>query len=130
MRKHAVGLFGVPHVFLDAEVVDAEIEVECGGHRHRTEIRRTVRTGPHVMQLGERRNLLQVCDAAAVHDGGADVVDQLLLDELQIGNTRSVSSVCRMYSWMPKLWTLRSKWSAAAIATGLRSVAPCAPVRT
>ena len=35
-----------------------------------------------------------------------------------------------MYSWMPKLWTLRSKCSAAAIATGLRSVAPCDPVRT
>ena len=29
-----------------------------------------------------------------------------------------------MYSWMPKLWTLRSKCSAAAMQTGLRSVAP------
>jgi hypothetical protein len=46
------------------------------------------------------------------------------------GNTRSVSGVCGMYSWMPKLWTLRSKWSAAAMHTGLRSVAPCDPVRT
>src|SRR2546423_10691624 len=38
------------------------------------------------------------------------------------GNTRSVSSVWRMYSCTPKLWTLMSKCSAPAIATGLRSV--------
>ena len=35
-----------------------------------------------------------------------------------------------MYSWMPKLWTLRSKCSAAAMQTGERSVAPWQPVRT
>ena len=46
------------------------------------------------------------------------------------GKTRSVSSECGMYSWMPKLCTLRSKCSAAARQTGLRSVAPCEPVRT
>src|SRR5262249_20067108 len=33
-----------------------------------------------------------------------------LSNEYACGKTRSVSSVCRMYSWMPKLWTLRSKW--------------------
>jgi hypothetical protein len=36
-----------------------------------------------VVQLGQRRDLAQVADAAAVHDGHADVVDQLLLDELE-----------------------------------------------
>ena len=32
--------------------------------------------------------------------------------------------------WMPKFGTERSKWSAAAMATGERSVAPWQPVRT
>jgi hypothetical protein len=27
----------------------------------------------------------------------------------------SVCLPCRIYSWMPKLWTLRSKWSAAGV---------------
>src|SRR5437764_14019875 len=53
-----------------------------------------------------------------------------LWNEYACGNTPSVSGVWRMYSWIPKLWTLRSKCSAAAMATGLRSVAPCDPVRT
>ena len=38
--------------------------------------------------------------------------------------------VCRIYSWIPKFGTDRSKWSAAAIVTGERSVAPWQPVRT
>ena len=38
--------------------------------------------GPHLVQLGEAGDLPQVADAPRVNHGGADVVDQLLLNEL------------------------------------------------
>ena len=37
--------------------------------------------GAHVIQLGERRNLPEMRDAARMDDGRADVVDQLLGDQ-------------------------------------------------
>ena len=80
--KHRVGLLRVAHVFLDPEIVDAEIEMQRGRHRDRAEIGGAMRSRPHVVQLGERRDFPQVADPPAVHDGHADVVDQLFLDEL------------------------------------------------
>ena len=39
-------------------------------------------TGAHLVQAGQVGNDPQVCNATGVRDGGADVVDQLLLDEI------------------------------------------------
>ncbi len=41
-----------------------------------------MRSGAHLIQLGKTRDFPQMTDAAGVHDRRADVVDQLLLDEL------------------------------------------------
>ncbi len=46
------------------------------------QVRRAVAAGAHLVQRGEVGDAAQVRDAAGVHDGGADVVDQLLLDQL------------------------------------------------
>ena len=80
MRKHAIGLFGVPHVFLDAEVVDAEVEMQRRRHADRTQVGGAMRSGAHLVQLGEGRDLAQMADAAGAHHRGADVVDQLFAE--------------------------------------------------
>ena len=41
--------------------------------------------------------------------------------------TSRVSSLWRMYSWMPKLWIARPRCSAAAWPTGEMSVGPWKP---
>ena len=81
MWKHFVRLRGVPHVLLDAEVVDTDIEVQSRGHADRAKIGRPVRTRAHVVELGQAGNLAQVADAPRVNDRRADVIDELFLNE-------------------------------------------------
>ena len=50
-------------------------------HAHRGEIRRPVAAGAHLVQRRQVGDAAQVRDAAGVDDGGADVVDELLLDQ-------------------------------------------------
>ena len=80
--KDCVGLIGVGHVFLDAEVVDGCAEVERGGHADRRKIGRAVAAGAHVIERGEVGDLLQMRDAAGVNDGHADVVDPLIANQV------------------------------------------------
>src|SRR5467141_1322112 len=82
MREDAIGFGGVVHVFLDAEIVDAEIEMEGGGHADRAHIGGAVTAGADLVQLGEAGDFSQMGNSAGVHDRGADVVDELLLNEL------------------------------------------------
>ena len=82
VREDAVGLGGVGHVLLNAEVVHGQIEVQRRRHADRRQIGRAMRAGPHVVQLGEVRDPPQVRDPARVHDRRADVIDELLADQL------------------------------------------------
>src|SRR5258708_39436424 len=78
--EHAIGFLAVPHVFLNAEVVHAQIEVEGGRHTNWTQVRRAMRTGLYLIKLGQRSDFSEISDASRVHDCGSDVIDQLLLD--------------------------------------------------
>ena len=80
--KDLVGLRRVRNVFLDSEVVDAEIEMKGSAHADWAEVGRAMTAGAHLVKLREVSNLSQVRDAASVNNGGSDVVDQLLLYEL------------------------------------------------
>src|SRR5207342_898211 len=71
----------VAHAFLNAEVVDAEVEVQRGRHTHGAEIGGAVRSGPHVMQLGQVRDLPEMTDATGPDHRRADVVDELFLNQ-------------------------------------------------
>ena len=82
VREHRVGLRRVPHVFLDAEVRHPRVEVQRRAHRHRRQVGRAVAAGAHLVQRREVRDPPQVRDAARADDGGADVVDQLVLDQV------------------------------------------------
>ncbi len=82
VRKHLVGLVGVRHVLLDAEVVDAQVEVQRRGHAHRAQIGGAMAARAHLVQLGQRGDLPQVGDASGVDDRRPHVVDELLLNEL------------------------------------------------
>ena len=82
MRKHSVRFLGVRHVFLDAEVMNRRAEVQCRSHAHGGKIRCTVATGAHMIERRKIGNLLQVGDAAAVHESHADVVDPLVADQI------------------------------------------------
>ena len=77
-----VGELGVVHVLLDAEVVDGEAEVERGGHGDGRDVGGAVVAGADVVEGGEVGGLFGVGDAAAVDDGHADVVDELVADEV------------------------------------------------
>src|SRR6266511_259416 len=81
MREHTIRLFGVAHVFLNAEVVDAEIEMKRGGHADRTQIRRAVCARLDLIHLGKTRNLPQMRDATGVNDRRSNVVDELFFNE-------------------------------------------------
>ena len=56
----------VPHVLLDAEVRDAEVDAQRGGHSDRREVACTVRAGAHAVQVGQGEDSAQVGDAAGV----------------------------------------------------------------
>ena len=88
VREHRVGLRRVAHVFLDAEVGHPHVEVQRRAHAHRRQVGRAVGAGAHLVELGEVRDAAQMGDAAGVDDGRADVVDQLLADQL-LGSPRS-----------------------------------------
>src|ERR1051325_11685403 len=47
MREHPIGIVGMAHVLLDSEVVNADIEVEGGGHAHRAQVGGAVRARAH-----------------------------------------------------------------------------------
>src|SRR5882724_1317372 len=82
VRKDKIGFFGVAHIFLNTEIVHAEIEVERSGKTHGTQIGRPVRTSKHMKQLGKARDLAQVADASRVYHRRAYVIYELLADEL------------------------------------------------
>ena len=82
MRKDLVGLLRVEHVLLDAEVRHPGIEMQRRAHAHRRQVGRAVKAGADLMQCREVGDPAHVRDAAGVHDGRADVVDQLALDQM------------------------------------------------
>lgn len=82
MGEDGVRFGSVPHIFLNPEIMHAEIEVERGSHADWAQICGAMGTRSHVIYVGEIRNSPQVRDSARVHDGGADIVDQLFLDQL------------------------------------------------
>ena len=82
MRKDVVGLLRVQHVFLDAEVRHPGIEMQRRAHAHRRQVGRAVKPGTDLVRVREVRDPAHVRDAAGVHDGRADEVDQLAFDEL------------------------------------------------
>jgi len=82
VRKHAVRFRGVAHVFLNAEIGDAEIEMQSGGSADGAHVRGAVAAGADLIDFCKAGNFSEMGNSASVHDGGADVVDQLLLDEL------------------------------------------------
>ena len=71
----------VTHIFLDPEIVHRNIEVQRRRHCHRRQIRRAVAACPHMINLRQRSDLLEMGQASAVHHRHAEVVDQLFLDE-------------------------------------------------
>ena len=53
MREDAVSFRRVRHVFLNAEIVHAQIEMQRGAHTHRAQVCRAVRPGPHLINFGQ-----------------------------------------------------------------------------
>src|SRR5258708_23684978 len=51
MRKDAIGFGGVVQVFLNAEIVDADIEMQSGGHADGTHIGGAVTAGADLIHL-------------------------------------------------------------------------------
>ena len=80
--EDAIGFGGVVHVFLNAEIVNAEIEMQSGGHADGAHVSRAVTAGADLVYFGEAGNFSQMGNSAGVYDGGADVIDELLLNEL------------------------------------------------
>ena len=80
MGENLVGLFCVPHVFLNSKVVHAQIKVQRGSHTHRTQVGSAVASGTYLINLRQGGNLAQMSDSAGMHHGGPDVVNKLLLD--------------------------------------------------
>src|SRR5882762_11004413 len=80
--EDAIGFISVAHVFLNAEIVDAEIEVESGGHADGAHIGGAVTAGADVIEVSEAGDFSQMGNSAGVDDRDADVIDQLFLDEL------------------------------------------------
>ena len=82
VREDLVGQRRVRHQFLDAEVGHPQPEVHGRGHAHRRQVGRAVEAGAHLVHRREVGDAAHVRDAAGVHDGRADVVDQLLADQV------------------------------------------------
>ena len=51
-------------------------------HTSRAQAGGAMRARTHLLHLRKAGNFLQVCDAAGVHNRGANIVDELFLDEL------------------------------------------------
>src|SRR4029453_5323913 len=69
VREHGVGLLGVAHVLLQAEVGGGQGDVQGGGHADRGEVGGAVGAAPDVVERGQVENTPQVGDAAGVHHG-------------------------------------------------------------
>ena len=82
MREYLVGLRGVAHVLLNSKIVNAQVKVQRCGHAHRAHVRCPMRSCPHLIHFGQAGNFLHLREAAGMNDRGANIVDQLLLNEL------------------------------------------------
>src|SRR5258708_40284568 len=66
VREDLVCLSRMPHVFLDAEIVHAQIKMQRGSHTDGTEVRGSVRPGAHMIKLRQSRNLFQMADSTGM----------------------------------------------------------------
>ena len=82
MREDAVGLLRVAHILLDAKIRNAQVEMQRRSHANRTQIGCAVRSRPDLIQLGQAGDFPQMRHSSRVHNGGPNVIDQLLLDKL------------------------------------------------
>ena len=82
MWKNLIGLFAMQHVFLYPEIRHPQVEVKCCTHANRREIGCPMTAGSNMIQCGQVGDAPQMGDAACVCNGGTNVVDELLLDEL------------------------------------------------
>ena len=82
MREDRIGLLGVAHILLDPEIGDPGVEVQRAAHGDGRQVGGAVAAGADLVQRGEVGNAAQVRDAARTHDGAADEVDQLVLDQV------------------------------------------------
>src|SRR5437879_13056100 len=82
MWKDGASLRPMAHVLLNSEIVNAEIKMERRRHAHRAEIRGAVRSCSNVVHLGKAGDFSQVGNTSSVHDGRANVIDKLLLNQL------------------------------------------------
>ena len=92
MGKRLFRLRVMQHVFLNAEIIDRDIQVQSRGHAHRRHVARPMATSAHVINSGEIGNLLHRCQAAAVHHAHAQVVDKLLADKVNLGADASIAA--------------------------------------
>src|SRR5690606_30248855 len=81
LPEHLVRGRAVPHVLLDAEVVDRQVQVERGGHADGRDVGRAVDAGLDLVLRRVVEELAHRRDPAGVGDGRADVVDELLADQ-------------------------------------------------
>src|SRR5690242_1795556 len=79
--KNFVGLLAVRHVFLNSEIRDGDVEIQCRPHGDRGKISGAMAAGLDVIHVCERRDLFERSDTAAVDDGDAKIVDELLGDQ-------------------------------------------------
>src|ERR1044072_5371103 len=82
MRKNPIGFFRMTHVFLNPEVVHAQIEMKRRGKAYGAEGGSPVRAGEHVMQLGQRSNLAKMTYSSRMNYSHSNVIDQLFAQQL------------------------------------------------
>ena len=81
MRENSVGFFKVVHVFLNAEIVNAQIEMQRGRHAYWTHVGGAVAPRSHVIKFCQAGDFLQMGNPPRMHDRGSNVVDELLLNQ-------------------------------------------------
>ncbi|ABA53425.1 hypothetical protein BURPS1710b_A0511 [Burkholderia pseudomallei 1710b] len=82
VREHLVGQRRVRHQLLDAEVRRPQSEVHRGRHAHGRQVGRAVKARADLVHRRVIGDAAHVRDAARVHDRRADVVDQLIADQV------------------------------------------------
>ena len=60
MWKNAVRFVGVAHIFLDAKIMDTQIEMQRGSHTHGAQIGRAVRARADLIELRQTGDFPQV----------------------------------------------------------------------
>ena len=136
VREDLIGLRRVRHVFLDAEVRHAQIEVQRRAHAHRREVGGSVAAGAHAIEIGEVGDPPQMGDPAGVDHRGADVVDQLLLDQLLASQMELNTSPTA--SGVVVCWRIsrNASWFSAGVASSSQNsrygsrLLPSAPPRS